>query len=219
MSIGAAHPLDREHLRRLGRLIQRYEPMFFSEHLAWSTHGGAFLNDLLPLPYTLETLACVTDHIDQAQEMLGCQLLLENPSTYVAFEESTWSEVEFIAEVARRTGCALLLDINNVYVACTNQEWDPAHYLSEFPLAQVREIHLAGHSVDSDDAGQPLLIDSHDRVVSERVWSLYAQVIEEWGPIPTLIEWDSGIPPWPRLQAEAERAAAVLLISAEAGFS
>jgi hypothetical protein len=215
LSIGADGPLDVGHLQRLERLVRRYEPALFSEHLAWSTHGSAFLNDLLALPYTAEALVRVSGHIDQVQEVLGRQMLLENPSTYVAFAESTYSETEFIAETVRRTGCALLLDVNNVFVACINQQWDPVRYLSEFPLSHVREIHLAGHAPDIDQAGRPLLIDSHDRTVAEAVWALYGLVIDKLGPMATLIEWDAQVPAWPRLQAEAERAQAVLSAAAD----
>jgi uncharacterized protein (UPF0276 family) len=210
LSIGGAAPLDRGHLGRLRALMVRYEPALFSEHLAWSSHAGRFLDDLLPLPYTTETLDCVTRHIHETQEALGRQMLLENPSTYVAFAESTWSEVEFIAEIVRRTGCALLLDVNNVHVACTNQQEDPAHYIERFPLAHVREIHLAGHSRLEDDLGRALLVDSHDREVCEPVWRLYERVILRTGPIATLIEWDARIPEWSRLEREAARAESVL---------
>lgn len=210
LSIGADRPLDRDHLQRLASLIRRYEPELFSEHLAWSSHGAAFLNDLLPLPYTTETLQCVCAHIQEVQEALGRQMLLENPSTYVAFSDSTYSEIEFIAQVVRRTGCALLLDVNNAYVASTNQGWDPERYIDEFPLAHVRQIHLAGHSQDADELGRPLLIDSHDRPVCELVWRLYAQAIAKLGAIPTLIEWDQRLPSWPELRAEAQRAQAIL---------
>jgi len=214
LSIGTDQALDREHLRRLERLIRRYEPMLFSEHLAWSTHGSVFVNDLLALPYTAEALARVSEHIDQVQEALGRQMLLENPATYVAFAESTYPEVDFLGEVVRRTGCALLLDVNNVHVACTNQQWDAVRYISEFPLAHVREIHLAGHSPDIDQAGRPLLIDSHDRAVAEEVWTLYRLAIDKLGPTATLIEWDTRLPPWPLLQAEAGRAQMMLSAAA-----
>lgn len=210
LSIGADQPLDQDHLRRLAELIGRYEPELFSEHLAWSSHGGHFFNDLLPVPYTHQTLQRVCEHIDQVQEALGRQMLLENPSTYVAFAESTYWEVDFIAEIARRTGCALLLDINNVYVECTNQHWDPARYIEEFPVAHVRQIHLAGHARDADDQGQALLIDSHDRQVESVVWDFYARAIELLGTVPTLIEWDQNLPTWAELHAEAQRAEHVL---------
>lgn len=214
LSIGADRPLDRGHLGRLKALSERYEPALVSEHLAWSTHGAAFLDDLLPVPYTGETLDCVVRHVEDVQEALGRQILLENPATYLAFAESTWSEVEFIAEVVRRTGCALLLDVNNIYVACSNQQWDPTDYIQRFPLAHVREIHLAGHAHDTDDAGRPLLIDSHDRPVAEPVWRLYAQAIVKLGPVPTLIEWDANLPGWSELEREARRADSVLLATA-----
>ena len=210
LSIGGARPLARAPLARLGALIHRYPPGMFSEHLAWSSHETGFLNDLLPVPYTDETLSRVASHIDQVQEALGRQMLLENPSTYLRFAESTWDEVDFIAEVARRTGCGLLLDVNNVMVTCTNQLWDPAGYIARYPLDRVQEIHLAGHAREEDEAGRPLLIDSHDRPVSDPVWQLYAHAIALTGPLPTLIEWDNDVPEWPTLLAEAHRADAVM---------
>jgi uncharacterized protein (UPF0276 family) len=211
LSIGADRPLDKDHLKCLNRLILRYRPGLFSEHLAWSSHDTGFLNDLLPVPYTAETLARVVEHIDQIQNALGRQMLLENPSTYLAFAESTYSEIDFIAEVVRRTGCSLLLDVNNVYVASTNQRWDPVAYIDAYPLAHVQEIHLAGHSREADDKGRPLLIDTHNRPVDEIVWDLYAHAVELIGPIPTLIEWDADVPDWPTLKQEAERAEAIML--------
>ena len=210
LSIGADRPLDREHLRRLKDLVERYQPGLFSEHLAWSTHESSFFNDLLPVPYTAETLARVCEHIDEVQEALGRQMLLENPSTYVAFAESTYSEIDFIAEVVRRTGCGLLLDVNNVHVSSINQQWDPVRYIDDYPLAHVQEIHLAGHTLDVDEKYRPLLIDTHDCPVDARVWDLFAHAIERLGPKPTLIEWDAKVPAWPQLQAEAERAEAVM---------
>jgi uncharacterized protein (UPF0276 family) len=210
LSIGADRPLDHDHLRRLKSLIDRYAPGLFSEHLAWSTHEGAFLNDLLPVPYTAETLARVCEHIDEVQRTLGRQMLLENPSTYVAFAESTYVEVDFIAEVARRTGCGLLLDVNNVHVASTNQQWDPIAYIEAYPLDRVQEIHLAGHARDTDEKGRLLLIDAHDRPVDETVWNLYAHAVALIGPVPTLIERDNEVPAWPDLKAEAERAEAIM---------
>lgn len=210
LSIGADRPLDRDHLARLRQLIDRYSPALFSEHLAWSSHDVGFLNDLLPLPYTDETLARVVEHVDQVQDALGRQMLLENPSTYLAFVESTWRETAFIAEIVQRTGCSLLLDVNNIHVACTNQNWDPVAYLNAYPLSHVREIHLAGFAPDLDEEGRPLLIDAHDRPVAEIVWGLFAQVIERIGPVPTLIEWDANLPDWPTLKAEAERAERVM---------
>ncbi|MBL9051823.1 MAG: DUF692 domain-containing protein [Tabrizicola sp.] len=210
LSIGGEGPLNRDHLLRLKQLCGWLNPASFSEHLAWSTHEGAFLNDLLPLPYTPATLARVADHIDEVQEVLGRRMLLENPSTYVAFAETAMGEVEFLTEVARRTGCGLLLDINNVYVSGTNQNYDPVDYLDAFPLQLVGEVHLGGHDEDRDDQGRRLLIDSHGAEVVDPVWALYARVIHRAGPLPTLIEWDNDVPDWPVLAAEASRAAAIL---------
>ncbi len=213
LSIGGTMPLDNEHLKRLSSLITRYQPGLFSEHLAWSTHESSFFNDLLPAPYTKETLSRVVEHIDQVQTFIGRQMLLENPSTYVWFEESTWSETDFITEIARRTGCGLLLDVNNVYVACTNQQWDTTAYIDNFPLCSVQEIHLAGHSRQVDDKGRPLLIDSHDKSVDELVWNLFRDVMKRIGAMPTLIEWDANIPTWSELQAEATMAEVLMNLS------
>jgi uncharacterized protein (UPF0276 family) len=211
LSIGADRSLDHDHLKRLNELIERYQPGLFSEHLAWSTHDTAYFDDLLPVPYIDEALSRVVSHIDEVQETLGRQMLLENPSTYLAFAESTWSEVDFIAEIARRTGCGLLLDVNNVHVAATNQQWDPIRYIDEYPLAHVQEIHLAGYTRETDEKGRPLLIDTHDRPVDKVVWDLYEHTIRQLGPVPTLIEWDANVPTWPQLEAEAERAEAIML--------
>jgi len=210
LSIGADRPLDQQHLQRLAALIGRYEPGLFSEHLAWSTHGRVFYNDLLPAPYTPETLQCVVNHIDEVQQTLGRRMLLENPSTYLVFQGSTYSEAQFLAEVVRRSGCHLLLDVNNLYVACTNHGWDTDRYLQELPLEGVRQIHLAGHAQDSDERGRPLLIDSHDRPVANEVWELYSALIHRIGPTPTLIEWDAHLPSWSELFAQAQRAEAIL---------
>ena len=210
LSIGGEGRLDRDHLDRLAQLCGWLNPASFSEHLAWSTHDGAYLNDLLPLPYTPATLARVCDHIDEVQEVLGRRMLLENPSTYIAFAETAMSEVEFLAQIAQRTGCGLLLDVNNVYVSGTNQNYDPKTFLDAFPLHLVGEIHLGGHDEDRDDHGNRLLIDSHGAEVIDPVWALYAHVVSQAGPRPTLIEWDNDVPDWPVLQSEAARAAAVL---------
>jgi hypothetical protein len=210
LSIGGERPLDRGHLARLRRLMDWLQPASFSEHLAWSTHDTGFLNDLLPLPYTARTLDRVAAHIDQVQETLGRRMLLENPSTYLAFAESEMDEVSFLSELARRTGCGLLLDVNNVFVSATNQGWDARAYIDAFALGTVGEIHLGGHDEDVDEHGAPLLIDSHGREVVDPVWSLYAHTLIRGGPRPTLIEWDTDVPAWPVLRAEAERAASLL---------
>ncbi|RFB75597.1 MNIO family bufferin maturase [Methylovirgula sp. 4M-Z18] len=210
MSIGGPQPLDIAHLHRFKELITRYEPALVSEHLAWSTHGTTYFNDLLPLPYTETTLDRVCAHIDQVQEAIGRPMLLENPSTYVAFCESTMSETDFIRAIARRTGCGLLLDINNVFVSAINHGFSARDYLAEFPLAKVGEVHLAGHSEQTDDEGDLLLIDSHDGPVADPVWDLFESVIGRCGPIATLIEWDGKIPDWPILKAEALAAQTIL---------
>ena len=206
LSIGSPRPLDKDHLARLAALARRYEPGLFSEHLAWSSHDQGFLNDLLPLPYTEETLAAVCAHIDQTQEAVGRRMLLENPSTYVLFAESTIPETDFLAEIARRTGCGLLLDVNNVEVSATNHGFDPFQYLDAFPLDQVGEIHLAGYAEAEDEAGHPLLIDAHDSPVRLGVWELYEHVVARIGPKPTLVEWDNDVPDWATLYGEARRA-------------
>jgi uncharacterized protein len=210
MSIGGERPLDKAHLARFRDLVERYEPALVSEHLAWSTHDTTYFNDLLPLPYTAATLARVADHIDQVQEALGRQLLLENPSTYLIFPESTMSETLFVAELVRRTGCGLLLDINNVFVSATNHGFAALAYLADFPVEHVGEIHLAGHAEQADDEGELLLIDSHDRPVADAVWKLFDVIISQCGPIPTLVEWDSDLPDWPLLKAEADAAKAIM---------
>jgi uncharacterized protein len=210
LSIGRLGALDREHLARLALVVARYEPQVVSEHLAWSTHDNTYFNDLLPVPYTREVLDRVVEHIDTVQEVLGRKLLLENPSTYVAFNQSTISETDFIREIARRSGCGLLLDVNNVFVSATNHNFSPEQYLADFPLDQVREIHLAGHAIEADDEGRPLLIDAHDRPVSADVWALYEKVIATRGVVPTLVEWDNDVPAWHVLKAEADAADEIL---------
>ena len=206
LSIGADAPLDKAHLDALAVLIDRYAPQTFSEHLAWSSHGDFFLNDLLPLPYTATTLNRVCDHIDQVQTHLGCRMLLENPATYLEFSTSTLSETDFISEVIRRTGCGLLLDVNNAYVQCINHHHDSGAYIRALPLDQVGQIHLAGFATQADANGDPLLIDSHGAPVAQDVWALYAEVLGLTGPIATLIERDNDIPPFDVLLAEANLA-------------
>jgi hypothetical protein len=210
LSLGAAGPLDEAHLARLKAFCERYEPGLVSEHLAWSSHGGTFFNDLLPLPYTRAAVQRVSAHVARLQEALGRRILLENPSTYVAFESGEMSEIDFLAEVAARSGCGLLLDVNNVAVSASNQGFAPEDYLDAFPLQAVGEIHLAGHARDRDEAGALLLIDAHDRAVDDRVWALYARVIARGGLKPTLIEWDNDVPAWPVLFAEARIAERVM---------
>nr|WP_244440624.1 DUF692 domain-containing protein [Bradyrhizobium oligotrophicum] len=210
MSIGGHSPIDRDHLARFRGLVARYQPTLVSEHLAWSTHATSFFNDLLPLPYTAATLARVCDHVDQVQEALRRPILLENPATYVTFRNSTISETDFLRSITQRTGCRLLLDVNNVFVSATNHGFAALDYLNEFPLARVGEIHLAGHAEQHSDDGDLLLIDSHDGPVADAVWKLFEIVIARCGPVPTLIEWDSKVPEWPVLKAEAAAAQRIL---------
>lgn len=210
LSIGSMQDLDRDHLARLKLLCERYQPESFSEHLAWSSHGTVFLNDLLPLPYTNETLRRICDHVDQVQSTLGRQMLLENPATYLLFAESTIPETEFLAEIARRTSCGLLLDVNNVFVSATNHGTDAEAYLASFPLAPVGEIHLSGHAVTQDETGALLLIDTHDTQVADPVWALYESLIARKGPVASLVEWDDNIPAWPVLRSEAQAAQTIL---------
>lgn len=210
LSIGSARDLDAEHLKRLRSLVDRYRPHSFSEHLAWSTHDTGFLNDLLPLPYTPETLARVADHVDQTQQALGTRMLLENPSTYVLFVESTIAEVDFLDTVARRTGCGLLLDVNNVMVSAVNHRLDPFDYIDRFPVEHVGEIHLGGYDEAIDGAGERLLIDAHASTVRPDVFALYEHTLRRTGPVPTLVEWDNAVPDFATLAAEAWRVDAAL---------
>ncbi len=210
LSIGADAPLDINHLNALKHLLDRYQPESFSEHLAWSTHGETYLNDLLPVPYTDATLERVCAHIDQVQSHLKRRMLLENPATYVEFAASTMDEATFITEVVRRTGCGLLLDVNNVYVSSVNHHRDPQATLRALPLAQVGEIHLAGFAEQVDGAGDRLLIDSHGSPVAKAVWDLYAFTLGLTGAVATLLERDNDVPPLPVLLAEAAIADSLL---------
>jgi uncharacterized protein (UPF0276 family) len=210
LSIGGEDSLDLAHLNRLKQLIDRYDPAVFSEHLAWSSHGQNFLNDLLPLPYTQQTLRRVCDHIDQVQQVLQRVMLLENPSTYLEFESSTMSEPEFLSEVVRRTGCGLLLDVNNVYVSCVNHHRDPQSYIWQLPLDRVGQVHLAGFDEQSDLNGARLLIDHHGCAVHPDVLVLYAFVLQQTGALPTLIERDNHVPAFDILLEEAVQVEQIL---------
>ncbi len=210
LSIGGEAPLDEAHLDALAALLQRFEPRWFSEHLAWSSHGGTWLNDLLPLPYDDTTLARVCEHIDRVQTRLRRRMLLENPSSYVAFERSTWDEGAFIAEVVRRTGCGVLLDVNNAYVSGVNHGLDPWALIEALPVDAIGEIHLAGFAEDRDGAGDRLLIDHHGAPVDAAVWALYQRTLERLGARPTLIERDNEVPALPVLAAEAAHARAAM---------
>ncbi|WP_339496803.1 MNIO family bufferin maturase [Pseudomonas canadensis] len=206
LSIGGDGPLDRAHLARLAALIERYQPHSFSEHLAWSSHGPVFLNDLLPLAYDSATLQRVCEHVDQVQSTLKRPMLLENPSTYLQFQRSTQDETDFISEIIRRTGCGLLLDVNNVYVSCINHQRDPLAYIDALPLHAVGEIHLAGFAEDTDSLGDRLLIDDHGAPIDNAVWQLYEKVLAQVGSVATLIERDNQVPAFGVLLAEAQQA-------------
>jgi uncharacterized protein len=210
LSLGSAGPIDSRHLERLARLVDSIEPCLVSEHLSWSGSGGAYLNHLLPLPYTPETLHVVAEHVDQVQERLGRRLLVENPSSYLRFRHSSIPEAEFLGELVRRTGCGLLCDVNNVYVSAWNVGLDAEAYLAALPAGAVGEIHLAGHAVNEAD-GLTILIDDHGSPVSPAVWRLYRRAVECLGPVPTLIEWDTDIPALDALLAEAHKADAILM--------
>jgi uncharacterized protein (UPF0276 family) len=212
LSIGSAEGLAPGHLQRLAAVVDRYQPALVSEHLAWSTHAGVFLNDLLPLPYTEATLAVVVRHVDQVQSTLKRRILIENPSTYLRFVVEQMAETAFLRELARRSGCGLLLDVNNVFVSSANHDFDPTVYLADFPVEHIGEIHLAGHASIEVAGGESLLIDTHDRPVSDRVWALYQSLISRIGPYPTLIEWDSDVPTWARLSTDVARAESLLCI-------
>ncbi len=214
LSIGGEGRLDADHLARLKTLCDWLNPASFSEHLAWSTHESAFLNDLLPLPYTAATVKRVADHIDEVQSTLGRQMLLENPSSYLAFAESDMSETDFLAEIVARTGCGLLLDVNNVFVSATNLDYSPQSYIDAYPLDSVGEIHLGGHDEDEDETGAPLLIDSHGAEVVDPVWALLDYTLAKSGPKPLLIEWDTDVPEWAVLVEETKRADKALSVFA-----
>ena len=206
LSLGGAEPLDADALARLAALVRRVEPALVSEHLAWSRHAGVCLPDLLPFPRSDEALATVCDHVAQTQDALGRAIALENPSHYLALDGHDWSEIAFLAEIARRTGCSLLLDINNVFVSARNLGSSAQAYVDAFPAERVTEIHLAGHRPDAR-LGEDLLVDSHDAPVSAAVWQLFERFIARAGPRPTLIERDAELPPFASLRAERDAAA------------
>jgi uncharacterized protein len=191
LSLGSAEALDRGHLARFKALIGQLEPTLVSEHLAWSAAGGVYLNDLLPFPYTEESLGLFCRHVGEAQEVLGRQLLIENPAAYLRFRHSSMAEPDFLAEVARRTGCGILCDVNNIYVSARNFGFDALAYLGALPMETIGEIHLAGHHA-ADDVD--LLIDDHGSPVAAPVWALFVEAVRRFGPVPTLIEWDTNLP-------------------------
>jgi len=206
LSLGSAGELDPLHLARLAELVSTIEPALVSEHLAWSVSNGHYLADLLPLPMTEEALAVVCRHVEQTQERLECRILIENPSTYLQFPHSTIPEWEFLAAVAERTGCGILCDLNNIFVSASNHGWEAALYLEALPPASIAELHLAGHALRVQPDGGTLRIDNHGSPVSAPVWALFQRALELFGPRPTLIEWDTDIPPLPVLLHEADMA-------------
>jgi uncharacterized protein (UPF0276 family) len=210
LSLGSADGLERDHLQRLKALVDRFAPALVSDHLSWGMIGGRHLNDLLPLPYTEEALAIVCAHVSQTQDFLRRQILVENVSSYLQFCESAIPEWEFVAAVARRTGCGLLLDVNNIHVSSVNHGFDPLRYLDAMPAHAVQEIHLAGFDAVQLDTGGQVLIDTHGRPVAGPVWNLYGEALSRTGPVPTLIEWDTDVPPLAVLLDEADRAQAIL---------
>ncbi|HKT95639.1 MAG TPA: DUF692 domain-containing protein [Paraburkholderia sp.] len=210
LSLGSAEGLDAAHLARVCEVAARVHPGLVSEHLAWSVAGGTYLADLLPLPMTEEALDVVCRHVDQVQTALGRQILVENPSTYLRFAHSTIPEWEFLAQVAQRTGCGILCDVNNIYVSACNHGWNPHTYLAALPPAAIGEIHLAGHSVRQLENGRTLRIDDHGSRVAPEVWALYEAALQHFGPVPTLIEWDTDVPPLDILAEQAAIAQAAL---------
>ena len=202
LSLGTAGDIDARHLSRLRSLVDRVEPSLVSEHLSWSTAGGAYLNHLLPLPYTDESLDVVAGHIHEVQDTLGRRILVENPSSYLRFRHSSMAEPHFLAELVRRTGCGLLCDVNNIYVSAWNLGFDAESYLDALPVSAIGEIHLAGHLANDAD-GQTILIDDHGSRVAAPVWKLYQRALARFGPVPTLIEWDIDIPELSVLLGEA----------------
>lgn len=210
LSLGSVERVSRKHLENIKELLTLYEPFQVSDHAAWSMSGNAHLNDLLPLPYTVESLSVLCRNIEETQDSLGRRILVENPSTYLSFSTSTMTEWDFMNEAARRTGCGILLDVNNIYVQSRNHGFDTADYISGIKKDFVREIHLAGQSEQETDNGPTVLIDTHDGLVRPEVWELYAQAIDRFGQIPTLIEWDQNFPPLSTLVAEAQKAAAII---------
>ena len=209
MSLGSADGLDSGHITRFKALVERYRPALVSEHLAWTGVAGTYLNDLLPLPLTEESLAVVSVNVDRLQQAVGRQILVENPSSYLAYTHSTIAEPDFLAALSSRTGCGLILDVNNVYVSAANLGWDALEYLGYFPVEAVREIHLAGHLIRQVDDVH-LHIDDHGSAITDDVWALFTAALAHTGPVPTLVEWDTNIPPLDTLVGEAMKARAVL---------
>jgi len=209
LSLGSAEGIDADHLDRLRTLFKRIQPALVSEHISWSINNGTYLNDLLPIPYTGETLRVLSQNVAQVQDYLGCRLLVENPSTYLTFNDSDFDEPDFITQLITETGCGLLLDINNIYVSSINNGFDPIEYINKVPSEAVMEIHLAGHSSEGE-GDECVLIDTHNNLIASEVWSLYELALDLLGPRPVLVEWDADIPEINVLVSEANKAQKLL---------
>ncbi len=221
VSVGSSDGVDREHLARVARLVAELDPRFVSGHLAWSTHRGIFLNDLLPIRYDAEALRAVASHIDEVQDALGRAYLIENPASYVGFDGSTMTEVEFLSELVERTGCRLLCDVSNVHLSAVNMDYDPYEYIDRLPAAAIDQLHLGGYTLEAEDdaLAAEVLIDSHASPIAEPVWALYAHALRRFGLRPTLIEWDAELPTFARLAEEAAAADAIAAAVASEGHS
>ncbi len=206
LSLGSKEGVDETHLERIQQLINWLNPFLVSEHLSWSEVNGVNVPDLLPVPYTREALKVFEQNIAKTQEFLSHEILIENPSSYIEFRETEYSEIEFLISLCRRTGAKILLDVNNVFVSCFNHGWDSKEYLDKIPPDLVKEIHIAGHTTKTLSNNQILRIDSHDNLVSDKVWQLYNYAIQKFGARPTLLEWDSSIPDLDSLIQEAKKA-------------
>lgn len=213
VSVGSAGGVDKFHLARVRKLVDRIKPIMVSGHLAWSTHDGDYLNDLLPLPYTWESLALIADHINLVQDAFGRPYHLENPSNYLGFDQSVMTEVAFLSELVARTDCRLLCDVSNVHVSARNLGFDAYRYIDEFPAEAVGEMHLGGFVIEDEEGELPgkVLIDTHSRQIDDVAWELYAHAVRRFGPKPTLIEWDNDLPGFSVLLGEADRADQIAL--------
>ena len=215
LSIAGEDRPDAAHLGRLQSLLERYQPALFSEHLAWTTASGEFLNDLLPVMYDDVNLNRVVAHIDEVQDVLDREILIENPATYLRFADDLMAETDFLAALASRTGCGLLLDVNNVLVSASNHQYSAVDYIANFPIASVQEIHVAGHRMDESVPEDPVMLDSHDCEVAESVWDLLQYSLSMTGPVPVLVEWDTELPDWSILLGQAQRANQCLAIASD----
>ena len=210
LSFGSADGINMDHLSKIKELINIFEPFQFSDHASWSASGNAHLNDLLPMPYTQESLDTLCDNVSKTQDYLGRQILVENPSTYIAFADNEMEEYELMNAIADKTGCKLLLDINNIHVQCHNHGNDPHEYIVAIKKEHVGEIHLAGYTEFPVENDEVILIDTHSKPVYDPVWKLYERTLAHLGSVPTLIEWDDDLPPLDVLLAEADKARQIM---------